>query len=181
MEALCRLSYSSDARHDTRGVRATMDRMRPPAILTLGALLLLCSAASCRSSCDVPPARVSFRTGTGSPSLIVDVARTPSEREQGLMGRTSLAPDHGMAFLYGAPSSDGFWMKDTHIPLSIAFWGRDGRIQQIFDMTPCTSDPCRVYRADATFRGAVEAPRGYFERHGIHVGDRVEVHVMGCI
>jgi uncharacterized membrane protein (UPF0127 family) len=66
-------------------------------------------------------------------------------------------------------------MKDTPIPLSIAFWDANGRILGLREMTPCRSEPCRLYRAPGPYVGAVEANRGYFSRHGIVVGDRVEL------
>lgn len=90
------------------------------------------------------------------------------------MNRTSLAPSAGMAFLFGTPTTVGFWMKDTLIPLSIAFWDEHGRIVAIDEMTPCTQDPCTTYGPDAPYRGAVEANAGFFAGRGVAVGDTVE-------
>jgi uncharacterized protein len=70
-----------------------------------------------------------------------------------------------------------FWMKDTVIPLSIAFWDDDGRIVSILDMDPCTEDPCPTYGPDEPFVGAVEVDPGTFERHGVTPGDRVQLTV----
>ena len=60
--------------------------------------------------------------------VTVEAADTPAEREHGLMGRTSLDTDEGMVFVFDGPTDGSFWMKDTLIPLSIAFWDEDGRI-----------------------------------------------------
>jgi uncharacterized membrane protein (UPF0127 family) len=91
------------------------------------------------------------------------------------MDRTSLAPDAGMAFLFEVPVEIPFYMKDTLIPLSIAFWDENLRIVAILDMTPCRADPCPDYFAPRPYLGAVEANRGFFTEHGIEVGSEVEL------
>ena len=91
------------------------------------------------------------------------------------MGRRSLPPDAGMVFLEDGPTDASFWMKDTLIPLSIAFWGSDERIVDLQDMEPCRADPCPLYRSTAPYVGAVEANRGFFEAHGVTLGDLVRL------
>ena len=61
------------------------------------------------------------------------------------MGRTTLPADAGMVFVFSEDSPRPFWMKDTLIPLSIAFYAGDGRILRILDMEPCDADPCPLY------------------------------------
>jgi len=70
----------------------------------------------------------------------VEVAQTPGERSYGLMGRKHLGKDEGMLFIFETEDYHGFWMKDTFLPLSIAFIGKDGRIVWIADMKPLTLD-----------------------------------------
>jgi uncharacterized membrane protein (UPF0127 family) len=91
------------------------------------------------------------------------------------MGRESLSPYDGMVFVWEEPVVTSFWMKDTLIPLSIAFWDEGGRIISILDMDPCTEDPCPTYGPDQPFVAAVEVARGTFERHGVTLGDTVEL------
>ena len=91
------------------------------------------------------------------------------------MFRESLGANRGMLFVFFEPTTSGFWMKDTLIPLSIAFFDRDGRIVDIVDMDPCKREPCRVYASDAPYVGALEVNQGFFERNGIEVGDVVEI------
>jgi uncharacterized protein len=107
--------------------------------------------------------------------LHMEIAETEAARQRGLMGRTSLAADAGMAFLFRSPVQVGFYMKDTLIPLSIAFWDQARQIVAILEMAPCRRDPCPDYYAGQPFVGAVEANRGFFTQHGIEVGDRVEL------
>ena len=120
------------------------------------------------------------RTDHGTVSLHVQLADTPDEREAGLMDRESLTPYDGMAFVWEEPVVSSFWMKDTLIPLSIAFWDDAGRIISILDMNPCTVDPCPSYGPDEPFIGAVEVERGTLEEHGVAIGDQVELTVSGA-
>jgi uncharacterized membrane protein (UPF0127 family) len=66
-------------------------------------------------------------------------------------------------------------MKDTLIPLSIAFWNESGAIVAILDMEPCPDDECPSYDPGVDFVGALEVNQGFFDEHGIDVGDRVRL------
>jgi uncharacterized membrane protein (UPF0127 family) len=102
----------------------------------------------------------------GEVVFLVEVAADPPARQRGLMGRTRLAADEGMLFSFPDDTDGGFWMKDTHIPLSIAFVAADGEVLRIMDMDPCEADPCPVYRPGVTYRYALEVNQGAFEPAG---------------
>lgn len=108
-------------------------------------------------------------------AMPVLVADTADLRSTGLMGREDLPDTAGMLFVYGAETEGVFWMKDTLLPLTIAFVGDDGVVQQLTDMDPCRADPCPRYPAAQPFRYAIEANQGYYDRHGITTGWAVEV------
>jgi uncharacterized membrane protein (UPF0127 family) len=93
------------------------------------------------------------------------------------MGRTSLPRNGGMVFVFDGPTEASFWMKDTTIPLSVAFWGDDDRIMAIMDMQPCAHDPCPTYRPDQPYTHALEMTSGWFSRRGIEIGDGVELQL----
>jgi uncharacterized membrane protein (UPF0127 family) len=95
------------------------------------------------------------------------------------MGRTELADGEGMVFLFGGPTTVSFWMKDTPIPLSIAFWNAQGRIIAILDMAPCAADPCPTYAPGLPYVGALEVPRGFFLERGIATGDPIVLEGTG--
>jgi len=116
---------------------------------------------------------VTIATRTGPMAVKVEIADSPSERRRGLMGRRTLAPRAGMLFVYREDVRGGYWMKDTLIPLDIAFVGGGGRIVRIFTMAPCRHDPCRVYDPGVSYRSALEVNAGSFRRWGVRVGDRV--------
>jgi uncharacterized membrane protein (UPF0127 family) len=138
--------------------------------------------AGCAGSPECSPSRGRLVLGrdTGGVTLDVQIASTPQEQTRGLMGRTSLGEDDGLAYVFESASTASFWMKDTTIPLSVAFWDAHGRITGVLDMAPCRADPCHRYRSSVPYMGAVEANRGYFERHGIGIGDRVRLDEPAC-
>jgi len=103
----------------------------------------------------------------------VELAFTPEEVTQGLMYRTSMEEDHGMLFVYRQPQFLSFWMKNTHLPLSIAFIRMDGSIDIIRDMEPLDTGP--RYRSTYRCQFALEMNQGWFEDHGIEAGDRVVI------
>ena len=105
----------------------------------------------------------------------VEIADNDARRERGLMFRTKLAPNAGMAFVWRSDVAGAFWMKNTRIPLSIAFYNTKGRIVRILDMAPCSADPCPLYDPKTTYRGALEVNRGAFRRWKVHIGDRITV------
>jgi uncharacterized protein len=105
----------------------------------------------------------------------LEVADTEEERARGLMDRESLPANAGMVFLYQDDAVGGYWMKNTLIPLSIAFFAEDGRILRILDMEPCRADPCPVYEPGVVYRGALEVNRGAFRRWGVSEGDRIRL------
>ena len=138
---------------------------RPHFVLVFAALFVALTA------CGAAGPAVVFDTPTGSTRIRVEVADTDATREKGLMGRTELADDAGMAFVWPADTSSAFWMKDTLLPLSIAFVSADGRVLALLDMDPCRADPCPLYDPRTSYRMALEAKQGAFVRWGIRIGD----------
>jgi uncharacterized membrane protein (UPF0127 family) len=100
----------------------------------------------------------------------VEVAQTPEERSYGLMGRNHLGKDEGMLFIFETEDYHGFWMKDTLLPLSIAFISKDGRIVWVTDMKPLTLDS---HVPPRPILYALEMNKGWFSFHGVKVGDIV--------
>ncbi|MCS6996966.1 MAG: DUF192 domain-containing protein [Casimicrobiaceae bacterium] len=102
--------------------------------------------------------------------LKAEVAADPQSRSIGLMNRFSLAPDHGMLFVFPEPQPLAFWMKNTYVPLSIAFIDAEGRILNIEDMKPHDETPVPS-KGPALY--ALEMKQGWFRAHGIGPGQRV--------
>jgi uncharacterized membrane protein (UPF0127 family) len=148
--------------------------------LVLTATLCALALAACGGGKgDDGGPQVLIATGEGEVAVDVEVADSDEERARGLMNRESLPENAGMIFVFAEEHSGGFWMKDTLIPLSIAFAGADGRILRILDMEPCEADPCRIYDPAVSYRSALEVNRGAFSEWGVEEGDRLRLETSG--
>jgi uncharacterized membrane protein (UPF0127 family) len=106
----------------------------------------------------------------GGHRITVELARDPEQRSRGLMFRDSLPPDHGMLFLFPRDEVQAFWMRNTVIPLSIAYADHRGRIVRIADLEPLDERPITSI---APARYALEMNRGWFAKHGVVAGDLI--------
>lgn len=135
--------------------------------------LLLCFAASALAAQPTHPQpplpTVTLRLGDAT--MIAEVADTPQRRTIGLMGRTTLADDHGMLFVFPAPQPLNFWMRHTSLPLSIAYINAAGVIREIHDLQPF--DETGVPSALPDLLYALETPQGWFRQHRIFPGTRI--------
>ena len=126
---------------------------------------------------SLPTAAVALTNDAGGRAeLTVELATTSAARGRGLMGRAELAEDRGMLFVFPADTEAGFWMKDTSIPLSIAFIAADGTILDVQDMEPFSTE---LHSPGGLYRYALEVNQGWFGRNGFGAGDRVEVPEAG--
>lgn len=134
---------------------------------TLLLLILLLSGVT--PSCAGKVTKL-YSARIGGRNLRLELAVTPQERRKGLMFRDSLPEGRGMLFAFPSPRILSFWMKNTRIPLSIAFIGEDWRIVAIRRMQPYNRNPV-TSRIPARY--ALEVPQGWFHRHGITTGNRL--------
>lgn len=102
--------------------------------------------------------------------ITVEIADSNAERSKGLSNRDELEENRGMLFVYDRDVNYGFWMKDTYIPLSIAFIDKNGKIIDIQNMEPETTDS---HKPDSLYRYALEMNQGFFEDNDIVVGNTV--------
>lgn len=118
-----------------------------------------------------PEEQVDIVTPEATHRLAVLVADTAARRQHGLMEVPDLPEGVGMLFVgYERDRDGGFWMKDTLVPLTIAYIGADGTIVDLVDMAPCEADPCPSYPPDTPYRSALEVRQGWFADHGIGEG-----------
>jgi uncharacterized membrane protein (UPF0127 family) len=123
------------------------------------------------------PRNLTIETSGGEEVEVrVEVADSDSERARGLMDRTALGEDRGMLFVFEEEQELSFWMKDTLIPLSIAYMDSEGRIVDIQDMKALDDDPPHYASAEPA-RYALEVNKGFFEERGVEVGDKAELPV----
>jgi uncharacterized membrane protein (UPF0127 family) len=128
--------------------------------------LVLCLGAKPVAS-ELPTVELKIK----SHRVLAEVAASEQARTTGLMYRFSLKPDSGMLFVFGNPQPLAFWMKNTYVPLSIAFIDAEGRIVNIEDMAPQTET---THNSRGLALYALEMKKGWFGANGIGPGDRVE-------
>jgi len=108
----------------------------------------------------------------GTDTVVAEVASTPEERERGLMYREELPDGTGMLFVFPDSRERSFWMQNTFVPLDIAYMDVNYTIVSILAMQPL--DPS-LHPSGAPAMYALEVPQGWFEAHGIEVGDTPEI------
>ena len=139
--------------------------MKTSRVLAAGLAIFLASLASV--------AEVTFKSSTvkvGNHPLRVEVAADEPQRMQGLMFRKSLGREEGMLFVFDEPAYHSMWMKNTLIPLSVAFIDRNGVILNILDMEPQTLDS---HMAAGPAIYAIETNKGWFAAKKVKPGDKV--------
>jgi uncharacterized protein len=142
-------------------------------VLVLSGLMVL----SCAANGNGEPVKAQKELPTvvlqaGSVTVVAELARSAEEQAAGLMFRKTLEDGRGMLFVYDDDRRLSFWMKNTLIPLSIAFLAADGTIREIHDMEPRS---LKAVNSTRSVRYALEVPQGWFTRAGLAAGDRFEI------
>lgn len=104
----------------------------------------------------------------GAAELTVEVADENLERQAGMMHRTTMPKNEGMLFVFPRPHQTGFWMKNTTVPLSIAYIDRASRVIEIYDLHPLNTQP--VESRSTRVQYALEVNQGWFAKNGIQPG-----------
>ena len=137
---------------------------------TIAASCLILAIGCTQTPCGKPTPTIELLAN--GHVLNAEVAATISERACGLSYRDSLAPDHGMLFVYEDERILSFWMKDTLIPLSIAFLNNEREILDIQQMAP--NQTRQRYSSNQPARYALEVNQGWFSAKGIGIGTRLD-------
>ena len=119
---------------------------------------------------DGPQKLPAIKLSVGMHAIQAEVAQTPDQRSTGLMFRKTMATNDGMLFIFDRPSEQCFWMKNTLVPLSVAFVANDGSITNIENMSPQTLDS---HCSAKPVRFVLEMNVGWFAKRGIKAGTRI--------
>ncbi len=130
------------------------------------ALALVSSVSHAQAQNRLPTTELS----AGIHTIRAEIAATDESRRTGLMFRESMKPTDGMLFVFDAPDQQCFWMRNTLIPLSIAFIRDDGTISNIADMVPMSTD---THCSRGAVRYGLEMNQGWFSERGIVAGDKI--------
>lgn len=143
--------------------------MKKTAVL-IATLLLLTPFISCKTQ-KLPVKDVKIICQNGKEfTVAAEIAITPEERNHGFMERKNIPDGTGMLFIFERDQLLSFWMKNTPHPLSIAYIDSKGKIRNIFDMNPYSTDSII---STVSVRYALEVPQGWFKKNGITEGDTV--------
>ena len=138
------------------------------ALAALAAAFVLLQPAASRAQPQPPLPRVELQAGIHV--IRAELAANDRTRARGLMFRERLGPSEGMLFVFASPSRQCFWMRNTLIPLSIAFIDDDGSIVNVEDMQPRTDDS---HCSAKPVRYALEMEQGWFAKRGLRAGSRL--------
>ncbi|TAK99904.1 MAG: DUF192 domain-containing protein [Aquabacterium sp.] len=142
-----------------------------PALKAAFGAIGLCVAATCVSTGAWAQDRAqhlpTVQLGAGMHNIKAEVAQTPQEQEIGLMFRTSMGGNDGMIFIFDRPGKQCFWMKNTLIPLAVAFVADDGTVVNVDEMKPQTLDP---HCSTKPVRFVLEMNTGWFTKRAIKEG-----------
>ena len=147
-----------------------MTNIKTPVLLAALALTALAPLATAQGSAGTPQNLPAITLQAGMHNIRAAVAQTPDQRQTGLMFRREMAQHEGMLFVFEQASPQCFWMKNTLLPLSIAFLADDGTVVNIADMQPqvldshCSSKPVRY---------VLEMNQGWFAKRGIKAGSKI--------
>jgi uncharacterized membrane protein (UPF0127 family) len=144
--------------------------LRRLAPLACAALLAVPLAAAAQPADGKPQSLPTTRIVVGTHPVTAEVASTPEQRTLGLMYRFALPADRGMLFVFPAPEYQGFWMRNTYVPLSIAFIAADGTILNVDDMAP-HDESRHLSQGPALY--ALEMRKGWFAERNLGRGVRV--------
>jgi uncharacterized membrane protein (UPF0127 family) len=128
-------------------------------------------ASACALAQDAPQSLPAIKLSAGMHVIQAELAQTPSERSTGLMFRKTMGTNDGMLFAFEEPGQQCFWMKNTLLPLSVAFVADDGNIVNIEDMKPLTLDS---HCSTKPVRFVLEMNDGWFVKRGIKPGTKLK-------
>ena len=138
-------------------------------VLVLSLLLVILAVKTIACPLQLPASTISIKGYT----LTVELSTTPAARKCGLSNRFELPKNHGMLFIFPNLRNRTLWMKDTYIPLSVAFLDDSGKIISLQNMTPMQTE--KRYYSSQPVKYVLEVNKGWFDTHEIEIGDTVEM------
>jgi len=136
------------------------------------------AACQPKAADTLPPAnsQTYFPISIGGQALQLQLALNSAEQQKGLMHRTTLEEDHGMLFLFDRAGHRAFWMRNTRIPLDIGYFDASGQLLEIHKLFPY--DETSVPSRSSQVLIAVETNRGWYARHGIEPGAKIDLEAL---
>ena len=151
-------------------------RFRPS--LALAAALLLTACGGSDAAKSVAPKTVDdrFAIKVGERTVQVQIAALPDEMQKGLMFRKTMGEDEGMLFVFTVPQAQGFWMRNTTLPLDIGYFDATGELKEFYPMYPL--DEKTVLSRSRSIQFCLEMNQGWYGRSGVKAGARLDLQAV---
>lgn len=117
-----------------------------------------------------------FTVQVGEQTVKVQIAALAAEQQKGLMFRKTMAEDEGMLFVFTAPQAQGFWMRNTTLPLDIGYFEPSGELKEIYPLHPLDERPVSSRSRNIQF--CLEMNQGWFQRHGVKPGAKLDLKAV---
>jgi uncharacterized membrane protein (UPF0127 family) len=144
--------------------------------LAVFALLSACGGSDAAKTAVPKTVADRFAIKIGDRTVQMQIAALPSEQEKGLMFRTTMGEDEGMLFVFAAPQQQGFWMRNTILPLDIGYIDPTGELREIYPMYPHDERPVTSRSRNIQF--CLEMNQGWFARSGVKPGARLDLKAV---
>ena len=149
-------------------------RFLPFLVLTTVLLLTACGGAdAAKGAAAEKTADDRFAIKVGDRTVQMQVAALPAELQKGLMFRKTMGEDEGMLFVFTAPQPQGFWMRNTTLPLDIGYFEAGGELKEIYPMYPL--DERTVPSRSRSIQFCLEMNQGWYARNGVKPGARLDL------
>jgi uncharacterized membrane protein (UPF0127 family) len=152
-------------------------RMRPIwSLLSLALLLTACGGSDAAKTAGPKTAEDRFAIKIGDRIVQVQVAALPGELQKGLMFRKTMEEDEGMLFVFTRPQPQGFWMRNTTLPLDIGYIDPTGELKEIYPLYPLDERTVTSRSRDIQF--CLEMNQGWFKRHDVKPGAKLDLKAV---
>jgi|SRR4051812_44807391 len=153
--------------------------MRPVwPVLSLALLLTACGGADAAKSAGPKSIDDRFAIKLGSQTVQMQIAALPAELQKGLMFRKTMGEDEGMLFVFTSPQQQGFWMRNTTLPLDIGYFDSSGELKEIYPMYPLDERP--VNSRSRAIQFCLEMNQGWFQRHDVKPGEKLDLKAVAA-
>ena len=159
--------YDWDAGMNIRGVWG---------LLALSLLLTACGRSSAAKNEGPKSVEDRFALKVGDRTVQTQIAALPPEQQKGLMFRKSMGEDEGMLFVFTVPQQQGFWMRNTTLPLDIGYFDPSGELKEIYPLLPLDERPVASRSRNIQF--CLEMNQGWFKRHDIKPGAKLDLKAV---
>ena len=141
--------------------------------------VLIFALVSCSKQTNSTSTNNIYELKLGNKTIFAEIAVSEHQKATGLMFRKSMPENNAMIFVFDTPKKMSFWMKNTEIPLDIAFLTKDGEITEIKKMYPHNLNPVKSARSDILY--CIETNANWFEKNNVNVGEKLDMQTFNKI